>query len=82
MRTRKEEHDFFKQGRVFAMLYSEPMGESAQRSDATTNTRYTAHPNSPIVLGPFGQNIYSSIRRFVVMRVNKQRHFVEAWLVL
>lgn len=81
VRTHAEEYQFFQKGRVFAMLWSEPAGETTARAGATDNSRYTTHPNSGIVEGRFGQKIYCQIRRFVVIRVNRQQHFVEAWYV-
>ncbi|KAH7409818.1 hypothetical protein DE146DRAFT_327486 [Phaeosphaeria sp. MPI-PUGE-AT-0046c] len=78
VRTNAEEYQFFQKGRVLAMLWSEPAGETAIRAGTTDNSRYTAHPNSGIVEGRFGQKIYCQIRRFVVIRVNRQQHFVEA----
>lgn len=79
MRTHAEEYEFFKQGRVFAMLWSETAGESLSKRSATENSKFTVHPNSSIVQGRFGEKIHCTIRRFVVVRVNRQQHFVEAW---
>jgi hypothetical protein len=79
VRTKAEQYDFFRRGRVFAMLWSETAGGSISRSDQTV---FTAYPNSTFTRGRFGENIYSSIRRFVVMRVNRASHFVEAWYAL
>lgn len=81
IRTKAEEYHFFKQGRVFAILRSEPTGEIATSSRMTENSQSTAHPMSGVVEGRFGQKIYCQIRRFVVMRVNKHEHFVETWYV-
>lgn len=33
---------------------------------------------SGITIGKFGEGIYSQIRRFIVVRVNRDRHFVYA----
>lgn len=64
------------------MLWSEAAGETAASRSMTDNSHYTAHPNSTIVRGRFGERIYSSIRRFVIIRVNRAQHFVEAWYVM
>ncbi|KAH7081319.1 kinase-like domain-containing protein [Paraphoma chrysanthemicola] len=66
MRTRDEAHRFFVKGRVFAMLWS----ETASPTMIGNRTALT--------VGRFGEGVYSQIRRFVVMRVNKQKHFVYA----
>jgi hypothetical protein len=79
VRTNAQEYEFFKQGRVFAMLWSETAGHSLSKRTPTENSNFTAHPNSSLVQGQFGERIYSSIRRFVIVRVNRQSHFVEAW---
>ena len=67
MRTGPQARQFFKRGRVFAMLYSEPTGETARYdpgNDAYTTVR-------------FGESVYTQIRRFVVVSVRKS--FVYAW---
>jgi hypothetical protein len=66
MRTGGEARGFFKLGRVFAMLYTEPAGEGSRRgnNDAFTTVR-------------FGEEVFSQIRRFVVVSVRK--NFVHAW---
>lgn len=79
MRTNAEVYDFFKQGRVFAMLWSEIAGESLSKRRGSDNSRVTVHPNSALVEGGFGEKIHCTIRRFVIVRVNRQQHFVEAW---
>jgi hypothetical protein len=79
VRTNAQEYEFFKQGRVFAMLWSETAGQSLSKRTPTENTMFTVHPNSGRVQGQFGESIYSSIRRFVIVRVNRRAHFVEAW---
>jgi hypothetical protein len=70
MRTGGEARQFFKKGRVFATLYTEPTGETAQPdpwNDAYTTVK-------------FGQSVFTQIRRFVVVSVRK--NFVYAWLVI
>lgn len=61
MRTGQELYDFFKVGRIFAMLYSEAAGETANpRLDeyAYTEVRY-------------GGMVHTNIRRFVVVDVRQ-----------
>jgi hypothetical protein len=70
VRTAKEAHDFFRRGRVFAMLWAETASETLTRN-ATENTSIT--------VGRFHENVFSQIRRFVVVDVNRGRHFVYAW---
>jgi hypothetical protein len=72
MRTKAEAHRFFVQGRVFSMLWA----ETASATMARNGTENTA-----ITVGRFGQDVFSQIRRFVVMKVNRQRHFIYAWSV-
>ncbi|KAJ8118176.1 hypothetical protein OPT61_g783 [Boeremia exigua] len=66
MRTGRQAHDFFKEGRVFATLFTESAGGTATHGpneDAFTTVL-------------FGQSAYSQIRRFVV--VSARRYFVLA----
>jgi hypothetical protein len=70
MRTKAEAHRFFVQGRVFSMLWA----ETASATMARNGTENTA-----ITVGRFGQGVFSQIRRFVIMKVNRQRHFIYAW---
>lgn len=79
MRTGYEAHQFFKVGRVFAMLWAEAASETALREtlgdDGTVRSfrpGYTA--------GRFpGEVVFSTIRRFVIVRVKASQHFVYAW---
>lgn len=66
MRTGSEARQFFKLGRVFAMLYTEPASGAYRHGndDAFTTLR-------------FGDHVYTQIRRFVVVSVRK--NFVHAW---
>ena len=67
MRTGAEARDFFVVGRVFAMLYSEAAGGTAQaqlNDDAYTLVR-------------FNEVVHTNIRRFVV--VEDKHGFVYAW---
>jgi hypothetical protein len=42
-------------------------------------SEFPAASNPAIIPGRFGQDVHSQIRRFVVVRVNRNSHFVEAW---
>ncbi len=67
MRTGPEAFAFFVVGKVFAMLYSEAAGETAQvdpNDDAYTVVR-------------FNGIVHTNIRRFVVLEVREG--FVKAW---
>jgi hypothetical protein len=66
VRTGLEAYNFFKKGRVFALLWSESEHEIGAR---------LASDDSAI-------KVYTSIRRFVAVEVNRGRHFVYAWLGL
>jgi hypothetical protein len=84
VRTRAEEYHFFVKGRVFAMLWTEPAAERLPARNPTENSRITTvqkqtNPDPAIITGRWGQQIHSQIRRFVVVRVNRQQHFIEAW---
>ncbi|KAF3053010.1 hypothetical protein E8E11_010764 [Didymella keratinophila] len=70
VRTRAEAHQFFTKGRVLAMLWAETQSETSARNfgNGTENTAIT--------VGRFGQGVFSQIRRFVVVRVNRKEHFV------
>jgi hypothetical protein len=37
--------------------------------------------NTAVTVGRFGENVYSQIRRFVILKVNRKSHFVYAWSV-
>lgn len=56
------------------MLWAETLSETASRNHVRNGTVNTA-----ITVGRFGQGVYSQIRRFVVVRVNRRDHFVYAW---
>lgn len=71
MRTRGEANQFFKIGRVFAMLWAEAASETMVRRAGGTD-------NTAITVGRFGQNVFSQIRRFVIVQVNREAHFVYA----
>jgi hypothetical protein len=67
MRTGTEAFEFFVVGKVFAMLYSEAAGETAQ-----------ANPNDDAyTVVRFHGRVYTNIRRFVVLEVREG--FVKAW---
>jgi hypothetical protein len=67
MRTGTEARGFFVLGRVFAMLYTEPVGQNAKRNG--NNDNFTTVR--------FGEEVFTQIRRFVVVSV--RRNFVHAW---
>ncbi|KAH5441365.1 hypothetical protein HBI47_040230 [Parastagonospora nodorum] len=71
VRTAAEAHSFFVKGRVFAMLWSETAG-------ATANLARNGTENTAITVGLFNQQVFSQIRRFVIMEVNREKHFVYA----
>jgi hypothetical protein len=64
------------------MLWAETAGHTLKKRTATENSNFTILPNSPIVKGSYGEDIYCQIRRFVIVRVNRNAHFVEAWSVV
>jgi hypothetical protein len=74
MRTRTEASRFFVKGRVFAMLWAETASATMQQARRGTE-------NTAITTGRFGEQVYSQIRRFVVVKSNRARHFVYAWSV-
>lgn len=79
MREKREAHEFFRTGRVFAMLWAESASATMSRG-GTENTAVTvARFNPAVTPGRFQEAVYSQIRRFVVVKVNRQRHFIYAW---
>jgi len=62
---RVQKSKFFKQGKMFALLYSEALGNNAQLLD-----------NANVSTVRYGQYVYSQIRRFVV--VQEKRGFCYA----
>jgi hypothetical protein len=77
VRTRKEEPGFFARGRVFAMLWFEPTDQTL--SSRTDETTHTPHPDLSNTTGGLDKKFSCSIRKFVIMRVNRPNHFFEAW---
>jgi hypothetical protein len=73
MRTRAEAHKFFIHGCVFAMLWA----ETASFAMARNGTE-----NTVITIGRYGERVYSQIRCFVIVKVNRKNDFVYAWLVV
>ncbi|MCJ1480724.1 hypothetical protein MMC06_000879 [Schaereria dolodes] len=67
--TRHDEWEFFIPGRVFAILWWEPLGSLSKEQ-----SRVPIH-----VLGPsmvkFGERAFAKIRRFVVVRAKPQQHW-------
>jgi hypothetical protein len=82
VRTKGEEFEFFKQGRVFEMLWTETAGGNFPKSSATVNSSATINEEMMFEIGRFGEVVYSSICRFVIVKVNRRQHFVQAWWVL
>jgi hypothetical protein len=74
MRSRAEASRFFVKGRVFAMLWAETASATIMQARHGTE-------NTAITVGQLGEKIYSQIRRFVVVKVNREHHFVYAWSV-
>jgi hypothetical protein len=76
----RKEYRFFRQGRVFAMLWTETAGETRRqtRSDNGTMTELK-YADPAISSGRFGQVVHSGIRRFIIVKVNREAHFVLAW---
>jgi hypothetical protein len=62
---------FFRKGRVFSMLWSEPAG--------STSNYYGVSDAFSVV--KFGETVFSNIRRFVVVRAPYDKGFVYAWYV-
>lgn len=60
---------FFESGRVFATLWSEQLGSTITRTDSHGPELSGKNPN--ITLAPYGTNVYSYVRRFIVV---KNRH--------
>jgi hypothetical protein len=83
VRYGREERQFFKQGRVFAVLWAETTGETYRRRSrtATESSRMTGmrYQDPAIHSGRFGTDVRSQIRRFVIVKVNNRSHFVLAW---
>lgn len=75
MRTGRAAHQFFIKGRVIAMLWS----EAASETSAFPRDASLLHYRDPITIGRFGQPVFSQIRRFVIVRVKRNQHFVYAW---
>jgi hypothetical protein len=70
VRTAQEAPDFFRRGRVFAMLWAQSGSETLTRS---------ASENSAITILRYAERIFTQVRRYVVIDVNRKRHFVYAW---
>jgi hypothetical protein len=67
MRTGSDAARFFRVGKVFAMLHSEPAGGQSAFDEFDDAYSYVR----------FKEVVYSSIRRFVVVKV--RQGFVYAW---
>jgi hypothetical protein len=83
VKSGSEEYRFFKQGRVFAMLWTESICDNYrfQAPTGTDNSRMTElkYPDPAMSSGRFGQVVHSQIRRFVIVKINRKAHFVLAW---
>jgi hypothetical protein len=70
VRAAQEAPNFFRKGRVFAMLWQESTDYMVTRSGSD---------NSSITVGKYSEQKYVQIRRFVVVEVNRAKNFVYAW---
>lgn len=59
---------FYNVGRVFAVLWHEPFSTSGNQAYQTSRNTYTSDKNVKVSSGRFGEPIYSTIRRMVVIR--------------
>jgi hypothetical protein len=75
MRRDHEAHQFFKKGRVFSILWSEPASET-RTGHRNEDDMFTE--KSAFTIGKHGEAIHQQIRRFVIVRVKRQQHFVYA----
>ncbi|KAI7366451.1 hypothetical protein KC354_g4127 [Hortaea werneckii] len=58
--------DFFREGRVFLILWTEPAGEPTATTRVTD--RQSPEVNDGIIPGLYGQRVFSKVRRFVIIR--------------
>ncbi|KAI7190469.1 hypothetical protein D0869_00297 [Hortaea werneckii] len=58
--------EFFKEGRVFLILWTEPAGEPTATTRVTD--RQSPEVNDGITPGLHGQRVFSKVRRFVIIR--------------
>jgi hypothetical protein len=61
-------HDFFKFGRVFLVLWSEPAGEAATQLTQVNSVVANDRQSSGMSVGRMGEMVFSKVRRFVVIR--------------
>jgi len=72
-KVQRDGANFFRPGRVFAILWHEPVCEvrPVQMTDHLTQPRYEDMLGPNMTQGPYGEYIYSHIRRMVVIRNRK-----------
>lgn len=58
--------DFFREGRVFLILWTEPAGEPTATTRVTN--QQVPEVNDGITPGVYGQRVFSKVRRFVIIR--------------
>ena len=63
---KKREKKFFKEGRVFLILWTEPAGEPTATTKVTE--RQGPEVTTGITTGLYGERVFSKVRRFVVIR--------------
>ncbi|EXJ86266.1 hypothetical protein A1O1_06636 [Capronia coronata CBS 617.96] len=59
---------FYKVGRVFVVLWHEPFSSLPGNSQSVSRNTYTSERNVPVSTGPYGEPIYTTPRRMVVVR--------------
>jgi hypothetical protein len=67
VRSNKEAHKFFTVGRVFAILWADT---ATMRPSSSTRA----------TIGRSNEPVFSHVRKFVIVEVNRDRNFVYAWL--
>ncbi|KAM0718565.1 hypothetical protein Q7P37_005635 [Cladosporium fusiforme] len=66
------QREFYKVGRVFLVLWSEPAGSSKGSTSSKHGGSWYSTPLEPgVVLNQFGERVFSKVRRFVVVREGK-----------
>ncbi|KAK5682115.1 hypothetical protein LTS10_005240 [Elasticomyces elasticus] len=76
-KVRERAQRFFKVGRVFLILWTEPAGAGATAiTSYEQNDRTITAADRGLIPGRFGESVYSQVRRFVVIR--EGAHFCSA----
>ncbi|KAK5696193.1 hypothetical protein LTR97_008613 [Elasticomyces elasticus] len=76
-KVREKPQRFFKVGRVFLILWTEPAGAGATAvTSYAQNDRTITAADRGLIPGRFGEKVYSQVRRFVVIR--EGAHFCSA----